>query len=212
MTSESASRRLCLALLFACAVLYGCAIGVGTRPPAAEAPGVPYREAGNFVIAPQLTRASFEVAVVDLVSVTGEFKNVAGQLVLGDEGMPRQVEVTLESASADVGADWLNDLLRGPKFFNAANHPAVMFNSSAFRQENQRLAAVDGSLTILGVTRTITLKVARFDCRRREEGAQCAAQASTTIKRSEFGMTAWPDAVADDVKIDISFTALKRKE
>jgi polyisoprenoid-binding protein YceI len=172
---------------------------------------MPYREAGNFVIAAELTRASFEVAVVDLVSVTGEFKNVAGQLLLGDEGMPRQVEVSLESASADTGADWLNDLLRGPKFFNAAYHPTVTFSSSAFRQENQRLAAVEGSLTVLGVTRIVTLAVARFDCRRQEQAVQCAAQASTTIKRSEFGMTAWPDAVADDVRIDISFTALKRR-
>lgn len=172
---------------------------------------MPYREAGNFVIAPQLTRATFEVAVVDLISVKGEFKNVAGQLALGDEGMPRQVEVTLESASADTGADWLNDLLRGPKFFNAANHPTVMFKSSAFRQENRRLAAVEGSLTVLGVTRSVTLNVARFDCRQQEEGVQCASQASTTIKRSEFGMTAWPEAVGDDVTIDISFTA-QRKE
>lgn len=171
-----------------------------------------YREAGNFVIAPQLTSAGFEVAAVDLVSVKGEFKNVAGQLVLGAEGMLRQVEVTLESASADTGVDWLNDLLRGPKFFDAVKHPTVTFNSSAFRQENQRLAAVEGSLTVLGVTRSVTLKVARFDCRLQEGSVQCAAQASTTIKRSEFGMTAWPDAVADDVKIDVNFTALKRSE
>ena len=211
MTSESAGRRLHLALLLACSGLFGCAIGVGSRLQA-EAPDVPYRQAGNFVIAPPLTRATFEVAVVDLISVKGEFKNVAGQLVLGDEGMPRQVEVTLESASADTGADWLNDLLRGPKFFDAANHPTVMFKSSAFTQENLRLAAVDGSLTVLGVTRSATLKVARFDCQRQAQGVQCASQASTTIKRSEFGMTAWPEAVGDDVTIDISFTALKRKE
>ena len=38
------------------------------------------------------------------------------------------------------------------------------------------------------------------------------AQASTTIKRSEFGMTAWSDSVGDDVTIDIGFTALQRKE
>jgi polyisoprenoid-binding protein YceI len=211
MKSEPAGRRLCLALLLAGSGLCGCAIGMGSRPQA-EAPGVPYRQAGNFVIAPQLTRASFEVAVVDLISVKGEFKNVAGQLVLGDEGVPRQVEVTLESASADTGADWLNDLLRGPKFFNAANHPTVRFNSSAFRQENQRLTAVDGALTVLGVTRSVTLKVARFDCRQQSEGVQCASQASTTFKRSEFGMTAWSEEVGDDVTIDISFTALQRKE
>src|SRR5450759_2429560 len=127
MTSELAGRRLCLALLFACSGLYGCTFGVGPRPPTAEMPGVSYREAGNFVIAPQLTSAGFEVAAVDLVSVKGEFKNVAGQLVLGAEGMLRQVEVTLESASADTGVDWLNDLLRGPKFFDAVKHPTVTF-------------------------------------------------------------------------------------
>ncbi len=212
MTRESAARRLFLALLLACGGLYGCAIGVGSRLPAAQAPGAPYREAGNFVIAPGQTQATFEVAVVDLVSVKGEFRNVAGQLVLGDKGLPRQVEVILESASADTGADWLNDLLRGPKFFNAANYPTVAFNSSAFRQENQRLAAVDGALTVLGVTRSVTLTVARFECRRQEESVQCAAQAGTNIKRSEFGMTAWPEAVGDDVRIDIGFSAVLRKE
>lgn len=211
MTSKPAGRRLRLALLLVASGLCGCAIGMGSRPQAVV-PGAPYREAGNFVIAAELTRAGFQVAVVDLVSVKGEFRNVAGQLVLGDEGMPRQVEITLESASADAGTDWLNDLLRGPKFFNAANHPTVTFKSSAFRQENQRLAAVDGSLTVLGVTRSATLKVARFDCRRQAQGVQCASQASTTIKRSEFGMTAWSDSVGDDVTIDISFTALQRKE
>ncbi len=211
MTSESAGRRLCLALLIACSGLCGCVIGVGSRPEAVPT-GAPFREAGNFVIAPQMTSATFEVAVVDLISVKGEFKNLSGQMVLGDEGMPRQVEVTLESASADTGADWLNDLLRGPKFFNAANHPTVMFKSSDFRQESQRLAAVDGSLTVLGITRSVTLKVARFDCRWQAQGVQCAAQAGTSIKRSEFGMTEWPDAVGDDVTIDISFTALQRKE
>ncbi len=210
MTSESIGRLLCLVLLIACGGLYGCAIGVGSRLQA-EPAGVPYRESGNFDIAPQLTSATFEVPVVDLVSVTGEFKNVAGHVMLGDEAMPRQVDVTLDSASADTGTDWLNDLLRGPKFFDAANHPVVTFSSSAFRQENQRLAAVEGSLTVLGVSRNVTLAVARFDCRRQEESVQCAGQARTTIKRSEFGMTAWPDAVADEVKIDIRFTAVKRR-
>jgi polyisoprenoid-binding protein YceI len=211
MTSEPA-RRLCVAMLLACGALYGCTIGLAPRPPAAEIRGEPYREAGSFVIAPQLTSATFEVAAADLVSVKGEFKKFAGQLLLGDEGLPLLVEVTLESASADTGADFLNDLLRGPKFFNAANYPTLTFSSSAFRHENQRLAAVEGSLTVLGVARNVTLKVARFDCRRQDETVQCAAQAGTVIKRSEFGMTAWPDAVADDVTIDISFTALKRKE
>jgi polyisoprenoid-binding protein YceI len=211
MMSKSAGRHLCLALLLAGGGLCGCALGMGSRPDA-EAPGASYREAGNFVIATELTRAGFEVPVVDLISVKGEFKNVTGQLVLGEEGIPRMVEITLESASAETGTDWLNDLLRGPNFFNATNHPAVMFKSSAFREENQRLVAVDGSLTVLGVTRSATLKVAHFDCRKQAHGVQCISQASTTIKRSKFGMNAWSDAVGDDVTIDINFTALQRNE
>ncbi len=192
-------------------LLCGCAIGKGSIPPTgSDLPGKPYTQAGEFVIAPEFTAAKFEVAVVDIVSVKGEFRTTSGQLVLGDDGRPSRVDVTIETASADTGLEDVNEMVRGAKFFNAEKFPTVAFRSSSFKTENQQLTGVEGTLTVLGVTRNVMLKVDRFACRENEGRAFCTSAAATTIKRSDFGMTTWSESVGDEIKIEIRFTAYQR--
>ncbi len=199
-------------LCAACVLVSGCAIGAGTVPQAGkELTGKPYRQAGVFVIAPENTTATFEVSVVDLISVKGQFHKVAGTLTLGDDGRPAGADVTIESASADAGMQEINDMLRGPKFFNADKFPNVVYHSLRLRADKDSLG-LDGQLTVLGVTRDVTLKVDRFDCRQNGGRAFCVADAQTTIKRSDFGMTTWSDTVADEIKIEVKFTAQQKVE
>ena len=190
----------------------GCAMGAGSVPQGGrDVTGKPFRQAGVFVIAPENTTATFEVSVVDLISVKGEFRKVAGMLVLADDGRPASAEVTIDSASADAGMQEINEMLRGPKFFNADKFPTVAYRSLRLRTEKDSLG-LEGQLTVLGVTREVMLKVDRFDCRQNAGRAFCTADASTSIKRSDFGMTSWSDTVADEIRIEVKFTAQQKLE
>lgn len=191
--------------------LAGCALGSGSIPPA-EAPGAPYLKEGEFALSPATTTAGFKVAVVDIVSVSGEFRQSGGRLTLGPEGRPRRVEVELKVGSADTGADWLNEMLLGPRFFNAAQHPNVVFRAEQFGMEGDKLTEVIGDLTLRGITKPVTLKVNRFDCRQaaKDDGDQrprCVADATAQVKRTDFDMKSWLDSVSELIRIDIKFTA-----
>ncbi len=191
--------------------LAGCAVGSGTVPPA-DLPGAPYLRDGVFELSQAATTANFKVAVVDLVSVSGEFRQSSGRLVLGPKGRPQSVEMNLKSGSADAGADWLNDMLLGPKFFNAVQHPSVTFRADQFAMSGETLTEVMGDLTLRGITKPITLKVNRFDCRQAakedsDRRARCMADATTLVRRTDFDMTSWLDSVSESIRIDIKFTA-----
>jgi len=195
--------------------LAGYAIGSGSTP-APESPGMPFRQAGTFTLTPETTNATFTVAVIDLITVNGEFKKAGGMLVLGSDGRPNRVEVNLDSESADAGSEWLNEILLGPRFFNAKQFPQVAFRSASFTAEGDKLNAVEGELTMRGIAKPVTLKVNSFDCRKAvvdtaDQRARCTGEASASVKRTDFGMSSWMNSVAESIKIDIRFTAFAQQ-
>lgn len=203
------------ALGWTAAWLAGCALGSGPAQ-STGSPGAPYREAGTFTLTPETTNASFTVSVVELISVNGEFKRAGGRLILGPNGQPSKVEVNLESGSADAGSDWLNQILLGPKFFDAKQHPHVAFRSASFAAEGEKLSAVEGELTMRGIAKPVTLKVNHFDCRKAQadaddQRARCTGEASASVKRTDFGMSSWMNSVSESIKIDIRFTAFAQQ-
>jgi polyisoprenoid-binding protein YceI len=72
-----------------------------------------------------------------------------------------------------------------------------------------KVASVEGDFTLLGVTKPLTLAVNHFNCGVHPiiKVEVCGADASATIKRSEFGMTKYVPAVGDEVKLLIQVEA-----
>ena len=70
---------------------------------------------------------------------------------------------------------------------------------------------IRGELTLLGVSRPVTLDVDRWKCAPHPvtKRAICGGNAIGALKRSEFGMKWGIPATGDDVKILITFEALK---
>jgi polyisoprenoid-binding protein YceI len=189
----------------------GTACGSGATP-VQEPAGAPFKQPGTFTLTPETTNASFTVSVIDVLTVSGEFRKAGGLLVLGPDGKPNRVDVDFSSDSADAGSDWLNEILHGPKFFDAKQHPRVAFRSARFAGDGEKLNAVEGELTLRGVAKPVTLKVNRFDCRAAtadaaDQRARCTAEASAHVKRTDFGMSSWLNSVSESIKIDIRFTA-----
>ncbi|MDP1682008.1 MAG: YceI family protein [Burkholderiales bacterium] len=167
--------------------------------------------ADQYTIDPTHTFPSFEIDHLGYSTQRGRFNSVQGKLSLDRDAKTGSVEVTIDAASIDTGLAKLEEVLRSADYFNAKQHPTLSFRGNKFRFEESRLSAVDGELTLLGVTHPVTLAITRFKCglnllRLRQA---CGADASATIKRSDYGLSKGLPFVGDEVKILIQIEAVK---
>lgn len=170
----------------------------------------PALAADQYTIDPTHTYPSFEIDHMGYSTTRGRFNSVQGKMSLDRDAKTGSIEVSIDAASIDTGLAKLEDVLR-VDYFDVKRYPTLSFRGNKFRFDDSRLSAVEGELTLLGVTRPVTLTVTRFKCglnllRLRQA---CGADASATIQRSDYGMSKGLPLVGDEVKILISIEAAK---
>ena len=104
----------------------------------------------------------------------------------------------------------LDPIVKGETYFNVEKYPTITFKSDDVKFDGDRVVAVNGGLTMLGVTKPVMLAVEDFKCGPNplNKKPMCGGQATATIKRSDWGMTAnLPYAPADEVKLIIPIEA-----
>ena len=110
----------------------------------------------------------------------------------------------------NCAATRLDAVVKGEKYLNVEKFPTITYKSDNVRFDGDRVVRVEGELTMLGVTRPVALDVQNFTCGAHpfNKKPMCGGQATATIKRSDFGMSAGlPYAPADEVRIVIPFEA-----
>jgi polyisoprenoid-binding protein YceI len=192
---------LCIALLLA-----SCASVPETHmPPAAPGDEV-------YAIDPGHTFPSFEISHLGWSTHRGRFNKTSGWITLNRAARSGSIQLTIDADSIDTGDVRLEERLRKPDFLDTATYPDITFKSNKMRFEGDALIAVDGDLTLHGVTRPVTLTVTSFRCGKFPViGTEvCGANAETTIKRADFGITVFPTMIGGDVKLLIQVEAHKR--
>jgi len=98
------------------------------------------------------------------------------------------VTATVDAGSVDTGNAQRDGHIRTADFFEVENHPTWSFRSAAIRPDGDDYA-LDGELTIKGVTRPVTfsLEVNGFGPDA-YGGTRAGFSATTTINRSDFGV------------------------
>jgi|ERR1700674_950210 polyisoprenoid-binding protein YceI len=172
---------------------------------------VPGVAADTYTNDPAHTFPTFEVSHLGFSTLRGRFNKTAAKITLDKAAKTGAVEATIEAASLDTGWAKRDEHLRSGDFFNVEKFPMVTFKSDSFKFDGDKVVTVPGQLTILGVTKPVTLQIANFKCAphpmlKRED---CGAEVSTIIKRSDFGMSFGLPAVGDDIKIAIELEAIK---
>jgi polyisoprenoid-binding protein YceI len=165
----------------------------------------------SFSIDQSNTFPSFEVGHMGFATQSGRFNRTSGVVVMDEQKKAGRVDITIDANSVDTGIGPLDDALRKLDFLNVAQYPALTFRSSQFKFEGDQLAAVDGALTMLGVTRPITLTVTHYKCGPDAASGRfvCDVDAEASFKRSDHGMTAYIPIVSDDVKLRIKVKATR---
>lgn len=188
----------------AVATALGSALGLGLAPPAAAAPE-------SFTIDARHTFPVFEVNHLGFSLQRGRFNQTAGKITIDREAGTGAIEVTIQAASIDMGIEKWNEAMRGEDYFNAAQHPTIVFRASKVTFEGGKVSGADGELTLLGVTKPVRVAFEGFACGNHpiNKRALCGGNATVQVKRSEFGMLKGLPGIADDVRILIPVEAFK---
>lgn len=142
---------------------------------------------------------------------TSRFNKTSGKLVLDKVAKTGAVDVTIDMKSVDTGSDKFNEHIQSEDFLDTAQFPTATFKSSAVRFDGERPTAIEGSLTIKGVSKPVTLKISAFKAMLHPmlKKEALGANAVTTIKRSEFNAGKYAPNVGDEVTIQIAIEAVK---
>jgi polyisoprenoid-binding protein YceI len=171
---------------------------------AAAAPAAAATE--RYTLDPEHTFPSFEIRHQNVSWFRGKFNRSRGTVVLDAENPANNlIEVVVDASSGDSGHDELNRKLLGANFFNSARFPEIRFVARDVRFQDGRPVSAQGELTLLGVTRPLTLEIREFACGRHFPSFRpfCGADVHTAFKRSDFGMNYGIPLIGDEVRLAI---------
>ena len=120
------------------------------------------------------------------------------------------VEITIDAGSVSTGMKKRDDHLMSPDFLNAAEFPGITYKSTKVTINKDKTAMVEGNLTIMGVSKPVTLEVESINCGEHpmKKGTHiCGFDAEGKFKRSDFGVTYALPAIGDEMKLHIEVEA-----
>jgi polyisoprenoid-binding protein YceI len=172
----------------------------------------------NYTIDPNHTYSHFEVEHLGVSHQRGRFDRTSGKFTLDHAAKSGSVELNIETASVSTGDNvkgnrprTLDDHLRTADFFNVAEFPRMTFKSTGVKFAGDNPAEITGNLTIIGVTKPVTLKVERWVCKDNpmSKKPMCGGNASAVLKRTDFGMKYGVPAIGDEVRLWVSVEGYK---
>jgi len=172
----------------------------------------------NYTLDPYHTYPHFAVEHLGVSMLWGRFNKTSGKFTLDRAAKKASLELTVETASVSTGdadkgsrARSLDEHLRNADFFNAAEFPRMTFRGADVKFSGDQPTEMTGELTLLGVTKPLTLKVERWVCKDNpfNKKPMCGGNASGVLKRTDFGMKFLVPAVSDEVRLYVEFEGYK---
>jgi len=114
-------------------------------------------------------------------------------------------------ASISFGHAKMEEHARGKDFFNVEAFPKITYKGRISKWNGNAPAAVEGEMTLLGVSKPLNLTINAFKCIQHPmlKREVCGADASGGFKRSDFGMGYGLPMHGDDMKVAIQIEAIK---
>lgn len=140
----------------------------------------------------------------------GKVNQTEGTIVLDKESGTGRVDVTIDMTTLDFGHDDLNAHAQTPDLFDTAQFPTATYTGELVDFENGAPTAVDGTLTLHGVSQPVRLSIDQFLCKEHPMAGRevCGADASAQIDRSDFGVDFGAPLFDMGVLLRISIEAL----
>ena len=171
--------------------------------------------ATTYTLDPNHTQVQFVWNHFGFTNLTGQFGKIEGTLEF-DAADPTKssVTATISMDSVNSNVKKLDGELTGADYFDAAKFPTATFKSTRVEKSaTPDHLKVTGDLSVRGVTKAVTLDVAviKVGDHPMRKAPAAGFSATTTLKRSDFGITKYVPMVGDEVKINIVTEAIEAK-
>ena len=173
--------------------------------------------AGTYSLDASHSEVGFSVRHVMVSKTKGRFADIEGSVVIADDPLASSVEVTIQAGSIDTRDEGRDGHLRSPDFLDVEAFPVLSYASRSVQPAGKGRWAVEGDLTVKGVTRSVPLKVT-FEGGAKDPwgGERIGFTASAELDREDFGLT-WNQVletggvlVGKTVKIEIEAEAVRQ--
>jgi polyisoprenoid-binding protein YceI len=144
----------------------------------------------------------------------GDFTGATGSLSLDPKAPTKaKVDITIPVSSVSTTNATLDGELKSDAWFDAAKYPQIRFTSTAVTPTGPRTANIAGNLTFHGVTRPVVLKATFLasGVNPLSKGYTMGFNATTSLKRSDFGVKTYIPLISDEVSLRISAAFEKAK-
>jgi len=193
-------------LLFAAAALAALPATIHAQTPVANAAPAAV-QGGNFKVDPSHTRVQFTVSHMGFTDWYGDFTGITGSLSLDSKAPAKSaVDITIPVAQVSTTNATLDGELKSADWFDAGKYPEIRFTSTKVQPTGARTALIAGNLTFHGVTKPVLLN-ASFNASGTNPLSKAYTvgfNATTQIRRSEFGVKTYVPLIGDQVTLRIS--------
>ena len=147
--------------------------------------------AASYAIDPSHTYATSEIDHMGTSTNRARFDKKEGTVEFDRAAKTGKVDISLDMSSVNSGFANFNKHLQSKDIFDAEQFPKARFVSSKFVFDGDKLAEVQGQLTLKGKTAPVTFKANKFNCypnpmlQKRET---CGGDFEAIIDRTQFGV------------------------
>ena len=165
----------------------------------------------TYVTEPNHTYPRFSYTHLGYSQQQSRFDKASGTVVIDRDAKKGSVDIVIDTTSVSTGSKDFNEHIQAEDFLDTARYPTATFKSTRVIFSGDKPVAIEGNLTLKGVTRAVKLDVTSFQAMPHPMLKKDAigANATVTVKRSEFNAGKYAPNVGDDVRIDIAVEAIK---
>lgn len=215
------------------AAIVGLAIVIGVV-------GWSFAEGGSesYAVDPAHTSATFKIEHMGISWVFGRFDDVSGKCMIDKADPTKSIfEITIKATSVDTNNAKRDEHLRSEDFFNVKKFPEMVFKSTSVKKaaatthpapaggtttspaadpmpqsaDADARYEVTGDFTMHGVTKPVTFIICGGKEAELPKGThRIGFFAEFSLNRTDYGMDKLPGAVGSEVKIAVSFEAVKQ--
>jgi polyisoprenoid-binding protein YceI len=164
----------------------------------------------TYVVDGNHTLPRFSYSHFGFSTQLSRFNKTTGTIVFDKEARTGSVDIVIDTTSVDTGVALFDEHIQGADFLDTATYPTATFKSTKVAFAGDKPATVEGELTIKGVTKPVTLRVTSFQNMRHPmlQKDAIGANATVTVKRTDFNAGKYAPNVGDEVTIDIPVEAV----
>lgn len=152
----------------------------------------PETAVSTWNIDPVHSVAEFKVKHMMISNVKGQFTGVSGKLSFDEADVTKSaIEATIDAASINTREPQRDTHLKSADFFDVEKFPTLSFRSTKVTKKDEGELAVEGELTIHGVTRKVVFNVEGPTAPGKDPwgNTRIGLSATTKINRKDYGLT-----------------------